>query len=121
MPGKDKGNSANCEESERIPVGTAVKIEAESVTYTAVWSNDMTATVADGSNYQTDTTVYAFNTWKDGDNDVAPQSRLTLTADKELVANYTESVRNYMITFVNEDGTVLQSGNVAYGEMPEYT
>ena len=116
-----KGNSANCEESERIPVGTAVKIEAESVTYTAVWSNDMTATVADGSNYQTDTTVYTFNTWKDGDNDVAPQSRLTLTADKELVANYTESVRNYMITFVNEDGTVLQSGNVAYGEMPEYT
>ena len=116
-----KGNSADCDESERIPVWTPVKIEAESVTYTAVWSDDMTVTVADGNDYQTESTVYTFNTWKDGDKDVAPQSRLTLTADKELIANYTENARNYMITFVNEDGTVLQSGDVAYGEMPKYT
>ena len=32
------------------------------------------------------------------------------------------SLTEYTITFVDEDGIkVLQSGNVAYGEIPEYT
>lgn len=35
-------------------------------------------------------------------------------------ATYSASVNQYLVKFVNEDGTVLQEGNVAYGEVPAY-
>jgi len=41
--------------------------------------------------------------------------------DVTYKAVFDSTVNNYLITFKNEDGTVLQSGLVAYGEMPEYT
>ena len=43
-----------------------------------------------------------------------------MTGDAIYTATFTQTVNEYTITFVNEDGTELQSGSVAYGEMPRY-
>jgi len=46
---------------------------------------------------------------------------VTVTGDATYTATYSNSVNEYTIQFVNEDGTELQSGKVAYGEIPVYT
>ena len=44
-----------------------------------------------------------------------------VTKDATYKATYTAEKNQYKVTFVDEDGTVLQSTNVVYGEKPEYT
>ena len=56
---------------------------------------------------------YTFTGWDKDFSNV--QSDLTVTAQYKKIIIY------YTITFVNEDGTVLQTSQVAEGEMPVYT
>ena len=56
---------------------------------------------------------YTFVGWDKDFSNV--QSNLTVTAQYEKIIIY------YTITFVNDDGTVLQASQVAEGEMPVYT
>ena len=66
--------------------------------------------------------TYTFAGWKDengivyGLTDDLPAAN----GDMTYTAVYTSTVNEYTITFVNEDGTELQSGKVAYGKTPEY-
>ena len=43
-----------------------------------------------------------------------------VTGEATYTATYNETVRQYTVKFVNEDGTELQSESLAYGAMPEY-
>ena len=63
------------------------------------------------------TNGYQFKLWSDG-NTENPRT-LVLTQDTALTAEF-EKIR-YMVTFLNFDGTELQSGEVEYGETPVYT
>ncbi|MBR5497796.1 MAG: hypothetical protein IKV76_07435, partial [Clostridia bacterium] len=56
--------------------------------------------------------TYAFNGWT--------PSISVVTGDVIYKATYKATVNKYTITFKNEDGTVLQAEDVAYGETPVY-
>lgn len=43
-----------------------------------------------------------------------------VTKDITYTATYTYTVNKYKITFANEDGTVLQTGEIEYGKFPVY-
>ena len=45
---------------------------------------------------------------------------VAVTGEVTYTATYTENVKQYKVTFANEDGTELQSGLVNYGVVPEY-
>ena len=57
--------------------------------------------------------VYTFAGW-------SPEFVIA-TADATYTATYTESKRKYTIQFLNYNGSLLQSSQVEYGVMPEYT
>ena len=57
--------------------------------------------------------TYTFNDW-------TPEI-VSVTGDATYKATYKSEPRKYTIKFVNEDGTELQSGHVAYGDTPQYT
>ena len=56
--------------------------------------------------------TYAFAGWS--------PTVASVSGDATYTATYSSTVNQYAITFENYDGTVLQSSNVAYGDMPQY-
>ncbi|MBR4765844.1 MAG: hypothetical protein IK085_03655 [Clostridia bacterium] len=64
---------------------------------------------------------YHFVNWTENDEEVSTDATYTFTVEKDrnLVANF--AIDTFTIDFVNDDGTPLQSGSVAYGETPSYS
>ena len=73
-----------------------------------VYNSDTLPTKATTAEY-----TYTFAGWTP---DLMP-----VTADATYTATYHKTKRSYQIRFLNYDGTELQSSQVEYGVMPEYT
>ena len=56
--------------------------------------------------------TYTFNGW---DAEIAE-----VTGAKDYTATYTPTINKYVVRFLNDDGTELQSEDLAYGATPEY-
>ena len=70
----------------------------------------------------TDKSTFVFAGWSDGKityriSDTLPK----VTGDAVYKAVYADTEKEYTVTFVNEDGTVLQTVKVPYGTVPAYT
>ena len=63
---------------------------------------------------------YRFVNWTENGTEVSANAdyTFTVTQSRELTANF---IKVYTVRFENYDGTELQSGEVAVGEMPSYT
>jgi len=98
-------------------------------TYTVTWKNE------DGSVLETNENVeYGATPSYDGETPVKPADDAntyvfagwdpavtTVTGDAVYTATYTSEVRTYTVTWVDENGTVLETDtDVAYGTMPAY-
>jgi len=63
--------------------------------------------------------TYTFSGWTDGVNTYAPNDALPdATADVTYTAVYTGDQRSYTVSFLDYDGTQLQSETLAYGATP---
>ena len=94
--------------------------------YSITWNND------DGTKIDTTTVNYG-EMPTHADAVKAPNAQYTyifagwtpaieaVSGEATYTATYTDIVNEYMVKFINEDGTELQSGKVAYGETPAYT
>ena len=72
----------------------------------------------------TDEYTYTFVGWATSANQTSGISVSDLpnvTGDVTYYAAFSKTKRQYTVKFVNYDGTELQSGQVAYGEIPAYT
>ena len=89
---------------ENVAYGSEVTIDGNKLT---IGTNDVTATPS----AQTDEYTYAFVAWEN-----APA---TITGATTITATFSATKRSYVITFKDEDGTVLNAEEWFYGTMPE--
>ena len=86
--------------------GTEITISNNTVT---ISGETVTAT----PNTSTVEWIHSFKNWESDCGD-------TVTHNCTITGNFQSSKQKYLITFENKDGTVLQTGMVAYGESPSY-
>ena len=88
--------------------GTTV-LDSQTLAYgaTPVYGGKAPAKAADSQN------TYTFKGWEPAITEV--------TGNAIYKATYSTAAKDHTISFVNEDGTVLQSSKLAYGETPVYT
>ena len=98
---------------------------AEKRSYTITWKHEdgsvintttvpygETPTHADDTKANTDEYTYTFAGWS--------PAVTAVTGDAEYTATFTATKNAYTVKFVDEDGTVLQSSAVEYGETPAF-
>ena len=132
--------------NEYKPTDALPKVTAD-VTYTAMYTstaNVYTVTFTDDSgkellssdveygqnpSYKGDTPAkpadaqytYTFAGWKDSSNTYGPTASLpAVTGDVTYTAVFESAPRKYTVTFVNYDGTLLESSQFQYGQTPIY-
>ncbi len=127
-PGQNAGSGEDPEPGEDTGSGQDPEPDQGS-NYTVLWLNEdgtvleKDENVASGSDpsyggeapVKTATAQYTY-TFSGWDKELAK-----VTEDVTYKAVYTETVNSYTVTFVNDDGTELQSSQVAYGETPRYS
>ena len=110
------------------PATYTAKYTAELNKYTIVWTN------ADGTVLETDIVehgtlpefngatptkaedvraTYTFDSW-------SPEI-VAAVADAEYLASFTETIKSYTVSWLNHAGTVLETVEFSYGEVPSYT
>ena len=96
----DKSSVAN------VPYGTVLAVNGNVIT---INETTVTATETPADAQYT----YSFVDWTNG--------TVEVHGDLEVVANFTRIVNTYAITWVNDDGTVLETDPaVEYGQLPKY-
>ena len=74
------------------------------------------------SKAEDDKYTYTFTGWSDGTKTYGPTDTLpAVTDDATYTAVFYSTVRKFTIKFINEDGTILKSGDFDYGTTPAYT
>ena len=65
--------------------------------------------------------TYTFAGWNDGTTTYAPDADLPeVTGEATYTATFSTTVNEYTITWKNDDGTVIDTTTVAYGEVPTH-
>ena len=117
----------------------AIEMVTGNATYTAVYSkvvNNYEVIFADedGTVLQKETLPYGETPSFKGEDPIKAEDEAYTYAffgwDKEIeavsgdviyTAVYAKTIKKFMVTFVNEDGTVLQSSEFSYGQIPYFT
>ena len=86
-------------------------IEGESETESWVWGT--LPTHADPEKPADEQYTYIFTEWEP---EIAP-----VTGDQTYTATFSETINKYTVTWLNEDGTLIDTTEVEYGEMPRHT
>ena len=87
--------------------GTTLETDTEVIIGTMPTYNGATPTKASTAQY-----TYTFAGWS--------PTVVAATADKTYTATYNSTVRSYVVTWKDEDGTTLQTDSVEYGTVPSY-
>ena len=92
--------------------------QAQSVNATVAYNTVPLAPVSEG--YQTDSTVYTLTGWNDGTTDYAADALPVVTDNATFTANYSSAAREYTITWKSDDGSVIDTTDVAWNTVPTH-
>lgn len=84
---------------------------------------DYGASTPEPTKEPTISTTYTFDGWSDSTHAHITDKRYrqAIQVSTNITAHYAESIRQYLIRFLNSDSTVLESKNVDYNVTPTYT
>ena len=108
-----------------VPVPPAIhtitwKLDADTVIDTTEVEDGVVPTHADATKAADAQYTYTFTGWNDGETTYAPNELPAATADVTYTATFDAAVNEYTITWKNEDGSVIDTTTVPYGEVPTH-